>query len=524
MSKGIREQIVKDFTDFYDRNALAKENFQTIEVRIPKSTFAGIIFNALIDEGENPAEKGFDTWCTKAFADWDRHSKTLIGSNGKPARVKNWRVLDKPKITGNTWVVECGKTAEAPESADIEAARRYWTTALGKFLTNNQGIKESLAKLQYEHGTSREADFAREERGDSQQTFDFEQSERARITRGNRFTSRGQATKMIRKNMRSGSKGAAGAKGTIVDAAFQKAAAELDKSSNRVASQMKQVLKGGLADIFNYDYDMIKDMSLTDIKGQFRIRGSVNPQDRGQNSGNFDSGLADYIKDLFLKRGKHKEDFERLAQKYIKGIGPVRAAALWDASPSTTSTAATIGKKQIIQKMFKHQVRPDMRLKVNKDLFNKNVKGGKNRGKGSVGGKGRKAAMSVTAGSAVRRKKGKKAKGTSGTPSRTAQSPIALRNLLNEALPAEVAKNMVSPALRYRTGRFANSVRVENLVLGPRGGLHIDYTYMRDPYETFEPGNKQGSTTRDPKKLIGKSIREISVGILGRQPGTLRRT
>ena len=47
---------------------------------------------------------------------------------------------------------------------------------------------------------------------------------------------------------------------------------------------------------------------------------------------------------------------------------------------------------------------------------------------------------------------------------------------------------------------------------------------MRDPYETFEPGNKQGSTTRDPKKLIGKSIREISVGILGRQPGTLRRT
>lgn len=524
MSKGIRDQIVKDFTDFYDRNLLSKENFQTIEVRIPKSTFAGIIHNALVDEGENPAEKGFDTWCTKAFADWDRHSKGLIRSNGRPARVRYWTVLSPPKITGNTWVVECGKTAEAPDSADIEAARRYWTAALGKFLTSDQGIKESLAKLQYEHGTSRETDFAREERGDSQQTFDFEGAERARITRGNRFTSRGQATKMIRKNMRSGSKGAAGAKGTIVDAAFQKAAAELDKSSNRVASQMKQVLKGGLADIFNYDYDMIKDMSLTDIKGQFRIRGSINPQDRGQNSGNFDSGLADYIKDLFTKSGKHKEDFERLAQKYIKGIGPVRAAKLWDASPDTVDTATTIGKKQIIQKMFKHQVRPDMRLKVNKDLFNKSVKGGKKRGTGSVGGKGRKAAMAVTAGSAVRRKKGKRAKGTSGTPSRTATSPIALRNLLNEALPSEVAKNMVSPALRYRTGRFANSVRVENLVLGPRGGLHIDYTYMRDPYETFEPGNKQGSTTRDPKKLIGKSIREISVGILGRQPGTLRRT
>ena len=165
-----------------------------------------------------------------------------------------------------------------------------------------------------------------------------------------------------------------------------------------------------------------------------------------------------------------------------------------------------------------------MRLKVNKDLFSKNVKGGKGKGTGSVGGRGKKAAMTLAAGSAITRKKGKKAKGTSGTASRTATSPIALRNLLNEALPSEVAKNMVSPALRYRTGRFANSVRVENLVLGPRGGLHIDYTYQRDPYETFEPGNKQGSTTRDPKKLIGKSIREISVGILGRQPGTLRRT
>ena len=121
-------------------------------------------------------------------------------------------------------------------------------------------------------------------------------------------------------------------------------------------------------------------------------------------------------------------------------------------------------------------------------------------------------------------KKGKKAKGTSGTASRTATSPIALRNLLNEALPSEVAKNMVSPALRYRTGRFANSVRVENLVLGPRGGLHIDYTYQRDPYETFEPGNKQGSTQRDPRKIIGASIRELAMGILGRQPTTIRRT
>ena len=90
-------------------------------------------------------------------------------------------------------------------------------------------------------------------------------------------------------------------------------------------------------------------------------------------------------------------------------------------------------------------------------------------------------------------------------------------------LPQMVASKMTSPALQFRTGRFANSARVENVNIGPRGGTHIDYTYMRNPYETFEPGNKQGSTQRDPRKIIGASIRELAMGILGRQPTTIRR-
>ena len=46
---------------------------------------------------------------------------------------------------------------------------------------------------------------------------------------------------------------------------------------------------------------------------------------------------------------------------------------------------------------------------------------------------------------------------------------------------------------------------------------------QENPYETFEPGNKQGSTQRDPRKIIGASIRELAMGILGRQPTTIRR-
>ena len=58
---------------------------------------------------------------------------------------------------------------------------------------------------------------------------------------------------------------------------------------------------------------------------------------------------------------------------------------------------------------------------------------------------------------------------------------------------------------------------------GPRGGTELDYTYMKNPYQTFEPGFKQGSTMRDPRKIIGESIREIATAILGRQPHTIRR-
>jgi hypothetical protein len=38
---------------------------------------------------------------------------------------------------------------------------------------------------------------------------------------------------------------------------------------------------------------------------------------------------------------------------------------------------------------------------------------------------------------------------------------------------------------------------------------------MKMPYQTFEPGYKQGSTARDPRKIIGDSVREIAQSIIG---------
>ena len=76
---------------------------------------------------------------------------------------------------------------------------------------------------------------------------------------------------------------------------------------------------------------------------------------------------------------------------------------------------------------------------------------------------------------------------------------------------------MGSPALENRTGRFANSVRVTDIVKTPKGYPSIGYSYMRNPYQTFEVGGKQGSVDQDPRTLIDKSIREIAMDFaLGR--------
>jgi len=46
---------------------------------------------------------------------------------------------------------------------------------------------------------------------------------------------------------------------------------------------------------------------------------------------------------------------------------------------------------------------------------------------------------------------------------------------------------------------------------------------MKMPYQTFEPGFAQGSTHRDPRKLIGGTIREVAQRLTGNKFITTRR-
>ena len=97
-----------------------------------------------------------------------------------------------------------------------------------------------------------------------------------------------------------------------------------------------------------------------------------------------------------------------------------------------------------------------------------------------------------------------------------APSPIVIKYrmiaMINKRLPNVVRKNMQEPALQNRTGRFADSVEVTEIVPTPKGFPSVGYTYQRQPYGVFEAtsGSRFASPSRDPRPLIDASIREIA--------------
>lgn len=94
-------------------------------------------------------------------------------------------------------------------------------------------------------------------------------------------------------------------------------------------------------------------------------------------------------------------------------------------------------------------------------------------------------------------------------------SIIELQTLINTHLQDVVSANMGAGdskgLLNYRTGRFAASVKLDHLTISREGMISAFYTYMKNPYQTFDPGFAQGSpATRSPKLLISRSIKEIA--------------
>lgn len=90
---------------------------------------------------------------------------------------------------------------------------------------------------------------------------------------------------------------------------------------------------------------------------------------------------------------------------------------------------------------------------------------------------------------------------------------LSIVRILNSKLPDTVQGYMVPPRLVYRTGRFANSVRIVGVETTAQGYPSFIYDYMREPYDVFDStlGAPPWNTPeRDPKKLIETSIREAA--------------
>lgn len=102
-------------------------------------------------------------------------------------------------------------------------------------------------------------------------------------------------------------------------------------------------------------------------------------------------------------------------------------------------------------------------------------------------------------------------------------SVVRLKSMINKRLPAEVRRNMGRPALINRTGRFSNSPQLLNLKQSAKG-LSGDYTYLLNPYQTFEnTGSKRWPIGYNPKALIAKSIRNLALQYTEQKVTILRR-
>lgn len=97
-----------------------------------------------------------------------------------------------------------------------------------------------------------------------------------------------------------------------------------------------------------------------------------------------------------------------------------------------------------------------------------------------------------------------------------ASSMLQMIAMINKELPKRVKANMGAPALINRTGRFAESVRVTEVIQTRKGFPSIGYTYQTEPYQVFEDGAGSApwaNGNRDPRKLIDRSIREIAAAM-----------
>ena len=214
----------------------------------------------------------------------------------------------------------------------------------------------------------------------------------------------------------------------------------------------------------------------------------------------FDLGVETRFKSLFLDKvdvGDIKGGPKTINNKITEDLGVLLATG----KPKRTKSSSTTKKKV--------QTGPRSKPKKNKISM-----------KASRAKTGADFARKALAMATVKRRTDRKESGNKGEFKALAE----LRAKIQKRLPAEVRRNMGRPALINRTSRFSHSVHLKSLTKTPKGVMG-DYSYMLNPYSTFEnEGPRLWSTGYNPKDLISKSIRKLALEIAGQRYIRGRRT
>ena len=270
---------------------------------------------------------------------------------------------------------------------------------------------------------------------------------------------------------------------------------------------------------FALDHEMKKSRSVTKINDLWQGAASITLGKEVASDGATpkNSRKVDNVIRKAFKAWTESPEFERGVLKHVKGLPLKDQLKAFSASKDVDQAVVDYAIANFAV-VFTKTGKIDKRLKVNKELL-------------------KLAKADMAASSATSRAKGsikttKKRKARGGTRGARAKKhfaktdhPLALMEMINAVLPDEVLKQMGSPALVNRTGRFRQSARVTNVLTGPRGGVQIDYTYQRNPYEVFEPGSGSplANQYRDPRKIIGQSVREVAQELMGKKFIKVRR-
>jgi hypothetical protein len=248
-----------------------------------------------------------------------------------------------------------------------------------------------------------------------------------------------------------------------------------------------------------------KDASFDNAKNQFRTTDFRKELVKLFTSISTLGSYIDSLADKINAAGSKRTDEEKALALALKAQAGTIANVLKDTSGSDSFNTA-ISKS--LKAAFKGQPKPAEQYTVSKDSLPLGKPSNKNLKVPNV----KKSKSSVTS-TSERPVKVKIPKVNMSLALPT--NLTGLEELINSQLVERIKQNMGSgnrrDILNLRTGRFAESVKVERLSESRAGMITAFYTYMRNPYATFSEGGKQQSPrSRDPKLLISKSIREIA--------------